>query len=71
MNIKYERMNEYWIWKDEWILNMKGWINIEYERMNECWIWKDEWILNMKKMNIEYVRKYEWINEYWILNINE
>ena len=19
MNIEYERMNEYWIWKDEWI----------------------------------------------------
>ena len=48
-------MNKYWIWKDEWMLNMKGWMNIKYE----------------KKMNIEYVRKYEWINEYWILNINE
>ena len=35
MNIKYERMNEYCIWKVEFILNMKGWMNIKYERMNE------------------------------------
>ena len=36
MNIKYERMNEYRICKEEWISNMKN--------MNEYWIWKDEWI---------------------------
>ena len=37
MNIKYERMNEYWICKEEWILNMKNMneLNTEYEKMNE------------------------------------
>ena len=55
--IKFDiRMDEGWIYKDGWRINILEWMKDEYIRMDEGWMYKDGWRMNI----YAWMRMKEW-----------
>jgi len=47
MKDEYTRMDEGWMYKDGWRMNIGGWMKNECIRMDDGWMYKDGWRMNI------------------------